>query len=203
MELRGDLGGVRAVIWGHFQLYLRAALRGDGGDTAVTGVHCSHTHSLEGSHCLLWALSPGLHCPGTLAWKECFGLEGTLKPISFLWAETPPIRPGCSKLHPVWAWTFPGMGHPQLHPCSLAVAEVHGVLWDGDVEEKRRGWLHAAWGELSRWEGARSWKGEGLIPNSLILTPSIKWSLSGVQSCPGYRNSDKSLENSSYWDNRG
>jgi len=49
---------------------------------------------------------------------ERFGLEGTLKiilvPTPLPWARTSSIRSGCSKPHPVWPWTPPGRGHPQL-----------------------------------------------------------------------------------------
>ncbi|KFW07755.1 Dysferlin, partial [Eurypyga helias] len=35
-------------------------------------------------------------------------------PTPLPWAGTPSPRPGCSKPHPAWPWTLPGMGHPQL-----------------------------------------------------------------------------------------
>ena len=37
-----------------------------------------------------------------------------LAPTPLAWAGTPSTRPGCSKAHPTWSWTFLGSGHPQL-----------------------------------------------------------------------------------------
>lgn len=48
------------------------------------------------------------------------GLEGTLNSScssSLPWAGTPSSRPACSKPHPTWPGTVPGMGQPQLLYC--------------------------------------------------------------------------------------
>ena len=40
-------------------------------------------------------------------------LKDHLVPPPLPWAGTPSTRPGCSKPHPTWPWTLPGMGHLQ------------------------------------------------------------------------------------------
>ena len=41
-------------------------------------------------------------------------LTDHLVPTLLPWAGTPSTRPHCSKSHPLWPWTLPGRGHPQV-----------------------------------------------------------------------------------------
>ena len=43
-----------------------------------------------------------------------------LVPTPLPWAGTPSARPGCSKLHPTWPWTLPGME---------PIACVFAIVW--------------------------------------------------------------------------
>lgn len=56
-----------------------------------------------------------------LSWQNCritewFWLKGTLKTTVSLLCQTeiPSTAPSCLGSYPIWAWTFPGKGHPQL-----------------------------------------------------------------------------------------
>ena len=41
-------------------------------------------------------------------------LKDHIIPAPLPWGGMPSTRPGCSKPHPTWPWTLPGMEHPQL-----------------------------------------------------------------------------------------
>lgn len=50
-------------------------------------------------------------------------------PALLPWAGWPPNRPGCSKLHPMWPRSPPGMGHPQFHWATCASASPYPHLF--------------------------------------------------------------------------